>query len=99
MYYLCSKNKSAVQLCGYRAIDLRLCFSHMQKAGFLKTGLKWSIACKQEVHYNYMIIMLLFHEYFKFIPKRVHALFYKYFMTPFVTVGTKEKIIFAVSIK
>ena len=35
MYYLCSENKAADQLRGYREADLRLCFLHMQKAGFL----------------------------------------------------------------
>ena len=38
MHYLCSENKGADQLCGYRTADLRLCFSHMQKKnGFLMT--------------------------------------------------------------
>ena len=35
MYYICSENKGADQLRGYCKADLRLCFSHMQKAGFL----------------------------------------------------------------
>ena len=35
LYYTCSKNKGADQLCGYRTTDLRLCFSHMRKSGFL----------------------------------------------------------------
>ena len=35
MYYLCSENKGANPLCGYSAAGLRLCFMHMQKAGFL----------------------------------------------------------------
>ena len=26
LYYLCSKNKGADQLCGYRKADVRLCF-------------------------------------------------------------------------
>ena len=39
LYYPCSENKGADQLCGYRTADLRLCFSHMQKAGFLITRL------------------------------------------------------------
>ena len=34
LYYPCSENKGADQLCGYRKADLRL-LSHMQKAGFL----------------------------------------------------------------
>ena len=40
LYYLCSENKGADQLRGYREADLRL-FSHMQKAGFLITRLKY----------------------------------------------------------
>ena len=39
LYYPCSENKGTDQLRGYRAADLRLCFSHMQKAGFLMTWL------------------------------------------------------------
>ena len=39
-HYLCSENKGADQLRGYHAADLRLCLSHMQKAGFLMTQLK-----------------------------------------------------------
>ena len=39
LYYLCSENKGADQLRGYRSADLRLCFSHMQKADFLTTSL------------------------------------------------------------
>ena len=34
LYYLCSKIKGADQLLGYHASDLRLCFPHMQNAGF-----------------------------------------------------------------
>ena len=39
MYYLCSENKGADLLRGYREAVLRLLFSHMQKAGFLTTRL------------------------------------------------------------
>ena len=39
LYYLCRENKGADQLRGYREADLRLCFSHMQNAGFLMTRL------------------------------------------------------------
>ena len=39
LYYPCSENKGADQLRGYREADLRLCFSHMQKVGFLTTRL------------------------------------------------------------
>ena len=31
LYYLCSENKGADQLCGDLTADLRLCFSIMQK--------------------------------------------------------------------
>ena len=34
LYCLCSENKGADQLCGYRTADLRLCF-RIAKAGFL----------------------------------------------------------------
>ena len=39
LYYLCSENKGADQLRGHSEADLRLCFAHMQKAGFLITRL------------------------------------------------------------
>ena len=39
LYYLCSENKGADQLRGYREADLRLCFSHMENVGFLMTRL------------------------------------------------------------
>ena len=39
LHYLCSENKGADQLRGYREADLRLCFSHMQKVGFVMTRL------------------------------------------------------------
>ena len=45
-YYPYSENKGADQLRGYREADMRLLFSHMQKAGFLTTRLilfLWSI--------------------------------------------------------
>ena len=41
LYYPSSENKGADQLLGYREADLRLLFSHMQKAGFLRTWLTW----------------------------------------------------------
>ena len=31
LYYLCSENKGADQLCGYREADLRLCFRICKK--------------------------------------------------------------------
>ena len=44
LYYLCSENKGADQLYGYRKADLRLLFSHMQNVGFLMI-LFWSKNC------------------------------------------------------
>ena len=38
LYYLCSENKGADQLCDYRTADLLL-FTQLQKAGFLITRL------------------------------------------------------------
>ena len=35
LYYLCSENKGADQLCSYFTADLAPLFSHMQKTGFL----------------------------------------------------------------
>ena len=40
LYYQSSVNKGADQFHGYRAADLRLCFSHMQKVVFFTTRLK-----------------------------------------------------------
>ena len=34
LYYLCSENKVADQLCDYRTADLRLCFRICKKAVF-----------------------------------------------------------------
>ena len=39
LYYPCSENKGADQLCGYREADQRLCLLHMQNVGFLMTRL------------------------------------------------------------
>ena len=39
LYYLCSENKGADQLRGYRKADLRLCFRICKKACFLMTQL------------------------------------------------------------
>ena len=39
LYYLCSENKGADQLRGYREADLRLCFCICKKNGFLMTRL------------------------------------------------------------
>ena len=46
VYYLCSKNKGADQLCCYCEADLRL-FSHMQNVGFLKTQLLYYPSSEQ----------------------------------------------------
>ena len=39
LYSLCSQNKDADQLHGYRAADLHLCYWQKQKADFLKMQL------------------------------------------------------------
>ena len=38
MYYLCSENKGADQLRGYREADLRLCFRICKKPVFSERG-------------------------------------------------------------
>ena len=43
-YYLCSENKGADQIRGYREADLRLFFSHMQNFGFLMTWLIYNFS-------------------------------------------------------
>ena len=50
--YIYSENKVADQLSGYRKADLRLCFSHMLKSGFLRIRLKY---CLFLVCYQFMI--------------------------------------------
>ena len=45
---MCSENKGADQLRDYREADLHLCFSHMQKSGFLTSRLNYDIDCKKE---------------------------------------------------
>ena len=42
---MCNENKGPDQLCGYRTADLQLCFSHIQKASFLMTGLINECSC------------------------------------------------------
>ena len=39
LYYLCSENKGADELRGYREADLRLCFRICKNVGFLMTRL------------------------------------------------------------
>ena len=38
LYYLCSENKGANQLCGYLEADLRLCFRICKKPVFSRRG-------------------------------------------------------------
>ena len=38
LYYLCSENKGADQLCSYREADLRLCFRICKKPFFSQRG-------------------------------------------------------------
>ena len=51
MYYLCSENKDADQLHGYREADLRLCFRICKKPVFSRCGL-------------YVLVLLLFAKAF-----------------------------------
>ena len=50
MYYLCSENKGADQLRGYREADLRLCFRICEKPVFSRRG---SIRIKSNVMRKY----------------------------------------------
>ena len=43
LYNLCSENKRSDHFRGHREADLRLWFSHIQKAGFLMTRLILSL--------------------------------------------------------
>ena len=43
LYYLCSENKGADQLRGYREAYLRLCFRICKKSGFLTTQLNLTL--------------------------------------------------------
>ena len=47
MYYLCSENKGADQLRGYREADLRLCFRIFQKQVFSQRGSNWSYSTRK----------------------------------------------------
>ena len=49
LYYLCSENKGADQLRGYREADLRLCFRICKMLGFLMTRLIYSSHSNQAV--------------------------------------------------
>ena len=43
LYYLCSENNGADQLCGYRAADLRLCFCICKKQVFSSCSLYYTL--------------------------------------------------------
>ena len=43
LHYLCSENKGADQLRGYREADLRLCFRICKNVDFLMTWLIWNL--------------------------------------------------------
>ena len=48
LYYLCSENKGADQLSGYREADLGLCFGICKKAVFSRCGsnyLQYMLSC------------------------------------------------------
>ena len=44
LYFLFYENNGADQLRGYRTADVRLCFWHRLKPGFLMTRLNWSLS-------------------------------------------------------
>ena len=48
LYYLCSENKGADQLRGYREADLRLCFRICEKPVFSRRGLFICIRIRTE---------------------------------------------------
>ena len=54
MYYLCSENKGADQLRGYREADLRLCFRICKMLVFSRRG---SIAFLLVIHYDIRNLM------------------------------------------
>ena len=64
MYYLCSENKGAAQLHGYRAADLSLCFSHMQKSGSHITWLMLSVKVAQLTPSGKESIRLVYHAWY-----------------------------------
>ena len=50
MYYICSENKGADQLRGYREADLRLCFRICKKTVFSRSGSYASLGICQMSH-------------------------------------------------
>ena len=56
LYYICSDNKGADQLRGYRAADLRLCFRLYAKKGFIMTQLISRNLLRSNVHDEFSII-------------------------------------------
>ena len=51
LYYLCSENKGADQLGGYREADLRLCFCICKKPVFSQQGSYSKIGVYRGIHY------------------------------------------------
>ena len=68
LYYPCSENKGADQLCGHRTVDLRLCFRICSRAGFLMTWLifnTWSCLLGREFkRYMYLEVTKGFNDCF-----------------------------------
>ena len=64
MYYLCSENKGADQLRGYREADLRLCFRICPQGGSIKKGVQ-----------RRMVLRVIFSIFFLNISSFVVAIF------------------------
>ena len=56
LYYLCSENKGADQLCGYCKADLRLCFCICKRLVFSQRG---SFKVQQKAYMQEMISLIM----------------------------------------
>ena len=71
MYYLCSQNKGADQLCGYHTADLRLCF-HICKTGFLMKRLIFNMTregSRTAAQTAGCVTMVIYESGYRKIPK------------------------------
>ena len=59
LHYLCSENKDADQLRGYREADLRLCFRICKMLGFLMTRLNYHPVLRAKITVNFLFSRLL----------------------------------------
>ena len=74
MNYLCSENKGADQLCGYRTADLRLCFRIYAKFRFSHDAA--DLFFIQSFIYSKEKLFILFSFTFRFVEKLVCFLFF-----------------------